>query len=94
MTTTSLSVINVEFIPHDLEEGFIYVSNKYHTAVHLCPCGCGNEVVTPVNIDINGIGWEMVQSNESVTLKPSIYSKILPCKSHYFIRNNLIVWVL
>lgn len=31
------------FIPERLEEGILYVSIKYHTAAHLCPCGCKNK---------------------------------------------------
>jgi hypothetical protein len=35
----------VEFIPDKLEDGILYVSMHYATAVHLCLCGCGKEVV-------------------------------------------------
>ena len=36
----------VEFIPEKLEEGVVYVSFEYATAMHLCCCGCGREVST------------------------------------------------
>ena len=38
----------VEGIPERLEEGVLYVSILYATAMHLCACGCGREVVTPL----------------------------------------------
>ena len=38
----------VEFIPDELEQGTIYISIRFATASHLCCCGCGNKVVTPI----------------------------------------------
>jgi hypothetical protein len=38
----------VEFIPKEREEGVLYVSIPYATAVHNCFCGCGLKVVTPI----------------------------------------------
>ena len=38
----------VEFIPDELEHGIIYISIRFATASHLCCCGCGNKVVTPI----------------------------------------------
>ncbi len=41
----------VEFIPElkDMEENKLYISLEYYTASHMCLCGCGNLVVTPIN---------------------------------------------
>ena len=39
----------VEYIPTVLEEGILYISMKYATAVHLCACGCRQKVVTPIS---------------------------------------------
>lgn len=39
----------VEFTPDDPAEGVLYISEEYETAIHKCPCGCGNEVVTPTS---------------------------------------------
>src|SRR6266481_1867998 len=44
----SLSHEFVEFIPDDLRQGTIYVSIRFATATHLCCCGCGEKVVTPL----------------------------------------------
>ncbi|WP_318271273.1 hypothetical protein [Sphingobacterium cellulitidis] len=39
----------VEFMPEKVEEGVLYVSIEYCTAIHKCVCGCGHEVVTPLS---------------------------------------------
>ena len=43
----------VDFIPDILEDGVVYISVTYATALHLCCCGCGSEVVTP----LSPTGW-------------------------------------
>lgn len=78
----------VEFIPEQLEPATVYVSIAYATAVHLCCCGCRQEVVTP----ISKIGWTLSFDGESISLDPSIGNWSLPCKSHYWIRNNRVRW--
>src|SRR6266852_9913610 len=78
----------VEFIPRALEPGVLYISNKYRTASHLCACGCGNRVVTPLNPS----GWQVTANGDAVTLYPSVGSWSLPCSSHYWIRENRIEW--
>ena len=37
----------VEFIPKNVEDGVLYISDEYGTASHNCACGCGKRVVTP-----------------------------------------------
>ena len=58
----------VEFIPDELENGVLYVSVTYATAIHECCCGCGNEVVTPLAPN----DWQLTFDGESITLFPSI----------------------
>jgi hypothetical protein len=74
----------VEYIPDQLEEGILYISIKYCTAIHKCVCGCGNEVVTP----ISPTGWQLTFNGESVTLNPSIGNWNFDCKTHYWIVEN------
>lgn len=78
----------VKFIPERLEEGVLYISRQYHTAVHQCCCGCGKEVVTP----LNPTDWALKMDGDAVTLHPSIGNWGFPCRSHYFIRRNKVVW--
>src|SRR6266567_538686 len=78
----------VEEIPSDPEEGVLYVSVRYRTAVHRCACGCGEKVVTP----IKGPRWHLYFDGDTVSLDPSIGSWQLRCRSHYWIRANAIRW--
>lgn len=76
----------VEFIPSDLEEGVLYISVEYRTAVHKCICGCGNKVVTP----LTPTDWEITFNGKTVSLSPSIGNWNFECKSHYFITKSKI----
>lgn len=78
----------VEFIPSVLQAGIIYVSIPYATVVHLCCCGCGSEVVTP----LAPTDWALVYNGDSISLKPSIGNWGLPCRSHYWIVRNRVRW--
>jgi len=76
----------VEFIPDILEDGILYITIEYCTAVHKCVCGCGNEVVTPITPN----DWQLTFDGKSVSLYPSIGNWNFECKSHYWIINNRI----
>ena len=76
----------VEFIPENIQEGILYISIEYCTAVHKCICGCGNEVVTP----ISPTDWQLTFDGKTVSLNPSIGNWNFECKSHYFISKNKI----
>ncbi len=78
----------VEFIPDSLEDGVLYISIEYCTAIHKCVCGCGNEVVTP----ISPTDWNLSFNGRSVSLSPSIGNWNFKCKSHYWIINNKIIF--
>jgi len=78
----------VEFIPDQLQEGVLYVSEKYSTAIHKCCCGCGKEVVTP----LTPVDWKLKKEGKTVTLFPSIGNWNYPCQSHYWIRRNRVEW--
>ena len=80
----------VEFIPEKLEAEVLYVTIAYRTAAHLCVCGCGNKVVTP----ISPTDWKLTFDGKTVSLYPSIGSWNLECKSHYFITNNEVKWAM
>ena len=77
-----------EFIPEILEEGVVYVSMSYATAVHRCFCGCGAKVVTP----ITPTDWQLKFDGVSVSLDPSVGSWSLACRSHYWLEGGRVVW--
>jgi hypothetical protein len=78
----------VEFIPEDLERETVYISIRFATASHLCVCGCGNKVVTP----IRPTDWKLIFDGKTISLDPSIGNWSFPCQSHYWIRNNRVKW--
>ena len=75
-------------IPQELAPGKLYISIAYGTATHLCCCGCGNEVVTP----IHPTRWAVTFDGETVSLNPSVGSWSLRCQSHYVIKKNRVRW--
>jgi hypothetical protein len=90
MRVDCYTLFKVRTIPASLKEGYLYVSKKYQTACHLCPCGCGWKVVTP----LGGLNWRMRILFFSATLYPSIGNWSFPCRSHYWIIRNKVVWAV
>ena len=78
---TDFQLKRVRFMPRQLEPGLLYVSEEFEVAGHLCACGCGNKVITP----LGQAEWSFEDEKEGPTLRPSIGSWQLPCKSHYWI---------
>lgn len=81
----------VKHIPHDLEEGKLYISEEFGVAIHNCLCGCGVRTVTPIDNIIDGkdYGWKLIKNGDKVSLTPSIANYQFPCKSHYIITKNI-----
>jgi hypothetical protein len=77
----------VEHIPDRLDAGVLYVSMEYATSAHSCCCGCGEEVVTP----FSPTDWRMTFDGETITLRPSIGSWTLRCRSHYVIDRGKVI---
>lgn len=86
MKQTNLRHEFVELIPATLEEGVLYVSIPYATAMHLCCCGCGTKVST----ELSPAGWAITYDGETVSLDPSIGNWSFECKSHYWITRNTV----
>ena len=78
----------VTIIPDELKENTLYVSMEYATIVHLCCCGCGREVVTP----LSPTDWALTYDGISVSLSPSIGNWSFECKSHYWIFKSEVRW--
>lgn len=78
----------VEFIPSKLADGVLYISIQYATVSHLCACGCGTRVVTPLSPP----KWSLTFDGDTVSLSPSIGNWQFPCRSHYWISRNRVRW--
>ena len=80
----------VEFMPPDdqLVGGVLYISLPFEVALHLCACGCGTKVVTPLGEG----GWKLSLDGDLATLHPSIGNFQIPCKTHYWIEKGQVRW--
>jgi hypothetical protein len=78
----------VEFMPATLEPETIYVSVEYATCQHLCLCGCGEKVITP----LTPTDWELTFDGEAISLDPSVGNWSFDCQSHYVIRKGRVRW--
>ena len=87
MRYTKLEHQFVQHIPERLEQGVLYVSIEYGTAVHSCCCGCGEEVVTP----FTPTDWKMTFDGETISLWPSVGNWHIECRSHYIIDRGLVI---
>lgn len=85
---TKIKLKRVHYIPRDLEPGVLYISEEFGAAAHLCACGCGAKIRTP----LGPTEWSFTETPSGPTLSPSIGNWQQPCQSHYFIRNGQVVW--
>lgn len=83
-----IKLLYVEYLPKVLEPKILYVSKEFRVAGHLCPCGCGNKIITP----LGHLEWKLSENKGEATLYPSIGNWQLPCQSHYWIRKGKIKW--
>ncbi len=81
-----ITPIYCDYIPNELKQNEIYISELFHVSVHLCLCGCGLESVLPIIEN----GWTFRKScynnNETISISPSILNK---CGAHYVINENI-----
>lgn len=80
-----------KFIPEILEYKVLYISEEFGCIIHLCPCGCGNQIVISIKPKWYH-GWEYNRENNLVTLSPSLLNTSCPNHFHYFIKENNILW--
>lgn len=79
----------VRRVPEQLEYGILYVCFECNVVVHLCACGCGEKVVLPISPSC----WSIKYNGEAVSINPSIGNFQIPCRSHYWIGHNKVLWV-
>lgn len=89
MRINRVTPIFVDVIPAELEPAKLYISIEYGAVLHLCCCGCGRKVSTP----LSPAQWRITYDGQAVSLHPSVESDGFPCESHYVIRNNRVDWV-
>lgn len=83
------SPVFVDLVPKGLEEGRLYIVLRYRTVTHLCACGCGVEINTP----LHPTGWAITYDGIRVSLWPSVGNWGEACRSHYLIEENKVRWL-
>lgn len=78
----------VQFMPKALQTGVLYFAEEYGAAAHLCACGCGTKVRTP----IGPTEWSIQEGAKGVSLCPSVGNWQQPCRSHYWITDGEVRW--
>ena len=86
---TEVTYAFVDSAPKQLEPGKIYVSTKYRAIVHLCLCGCNEKVLLRLDPD----DWSFTFDGRTISIHDSVGNVGLPCRSHYFVRRNRVIWL-
>lgn len=74
-----------------IKTGEIWISLKYRTVNLRCPCGCGDLTV----LSLQPSRWHVHFDGKSVSLDGPMGGSVWAhsgCGSHYFIRNNAVIW--
>ena len=87
LSDQSLEPVFVKSLPETLTQGRLYVSMEFASVAHLCCCGCGEEVITP----LSPTDWRLEFNGIDISLSPSVGSWSLDCRSHYIIRKSRVI---
>ena len=63
----------------------------YKWAILSCPCGCGERIDICLMPSANP-RWELSLRKKRASLSPSIWVPAERCGSHFWIRDNRIIW--
>ena len=88
---TEVSLVFVDSTPVALEPAVLYVSIKYRAIVHLCLCGCDEKVL--LNLDSDPDSWSFTFDGRTISIHDSVGNIGIPCRSHYIVRNNHVIWL-
>jgi hypothetical protein len=88
MKLSRIALQRVEYMPKQLEPGVLYVSEKFGAVAHLCACGCGEKIRTP----LGPTEWAFTENASGPSLWPSVGNWQKACKSHYIIDGGEIIW--
>lgn len=78
----------VERFPDDPQQGVLYVSMEFASAIHRCMCGCGEPVITP----LTPTDWRVTYDGETMSLAPSVGNWSMQCQSHYWLDGGTVRW--
>src|SRR5690349_358775 len=88
MKTESFKLHRVHYMPKQLEPGILYVAEEFGAVAHLCACGCGAKIRTP----LGPTEWALTETTKGPSLWPSVGNWQKPCRSHYIITGGAVEW--
>lgn len=83
-----LRLERAQYMPKVLEPGVLYASVEFGAAAHLCACGCGAKIRTP----LAPTEWTLEETSDGPSLSPSVGNWQQPCRSHYWIWRGEVEW--
>ena len=86
--TEKFELRKVQYMPTELAPGILYVAEEFGAAAHLCACGCGAIVRTP----LDPTEWSLEETAKGPSLSPSIGNWQEACQSHYWIEGGEVIW--
>jgi hypothetical protein len=86
--TKRFQLRKVQYMPTEFEPGILYVAEEFGAAAHLCACGCGVVIRTP----LDETEWSLEETEEGPSLDPSIGNWQEACQSHYWMQRGKVVW--
>ena len=72
----------------DLKPGVLNVSAQLGAVAHLCACGCGSKVRTP----LRPTEWSVEETDVGPTLRASVGIWHQACQSHYLMYRGEVIW--
>jgi hypothetical protein len=78
----------VHYMPKELQPGTLYLSEEFGIAAHLCACGCGSKIRTP----LGPTEWSVKETPSGPTVSPSVGNWQQACQSHYLITRGEVIW--
>jgi hypothetical protein len=88
MKIEKFALQRVHYMPKSLDPGVLYVSEEFGAAAHLCACGCGAKIRTP----LGPTEWSFEETSGAPSLFPSIGNWQQACQSHYWITQGQVRW--
>jgi hypothetical protein len=83
----TIKLVRVQFMPKVLEPGILYVAEEFGAAAHLCACGCGAKIRTP----LGPTDWKCEETKSGPSLHPSVGNWQQSCQSHYWVYRGRII---
>ena len=78
----------VHYMPKTLKPNVLYISEEFGAVAHLCACGCGAKIRTP----LGPTEWTLEETESGPTLTPSVGNWQQACQSHYLICRGEVRW--